>query len=377
MSALQIHPPSKPLLKPTRAFWASKQVLSPLEKLTPDTPIATLKTWAEQCTDPRASLLLQQDKYACGDAHGNFLMFAKTLNYQIGLRGVMGKAGARIELQSLLLMRFLQQGKKSLRYSVFYQADSTLLAQIQALGFNYDAYKLGEEAILDLAHFSLQGAAFANLRQNIRKAIASGLHFELCPSATAETVAQCHAISDQWLQTRKAKEKCFSIARFKADALIGSKLAMIYQGDRLVAFASIETAADQSLLSVDLMRHTNDSPRGTMDLLFARLIEWGQTQGFQEFSLGMSPLKDIQADAIAHDGHWVQFADAIAKHGERFYNFKGVRTFKEKWQPEWRPRYLLVPSRRHALPALLACAVEIAGGHRGLLGFNRNPSSKS
>jgi phosphatidylglycerol lysyltransferase len=349
----------------------TEPTFNPPIRLDPDTSLVTLDAWARDCSDPSAALLLQQDKHAIGDTYGNFLMFAKTINYQIALRGVMGKPGARAEHQHQLLLNFMQQGKKSMRYSVFYQATAALVQQLQHLGFYYDAYKLGEEAILDLTHFSLAGAAFATVRQNIRKATTCGLHVEIRANADSALVEVCQNISTQWLLTRKTKEKSFSVAKFKPKALVGSTLALVYQDSRLIAFASVEAAADQSLLTVDLMRHTADAPRGTMDLLFARLIEWGITQGFQEFSLGMSPLKNIQADAIAHDGHWVQFAETIAKHGERFYNFKGVRMFKEKWQPEWRPRYLLVPSRRHALPALLACAVVIAGGHRAVLGVDR------
>jgi phosphatidylglycerol lysyltransferase len=338
--------------------------------LGPNTVLDELRTWVAPCVDPRANLLLQQDKYILGDRNGNFLMYAKTMNYQIALRGVMGKSRAPTEQQNRLLMQFVETASKHMRYSAFYQASGAFKAQLAQIGVRFQAYKLGEEAILDLSHFSLQGSDFSGLRQNIRKATNSGLHFEICAAANAEIIAQCAIVSAQWLQTRKAREKSFSIAQFKPEVLLGSKLALVYQGAQLIAFASVETSSDLSLLTVDLMRHCHEAPRGTMDLLFARLIEWGQTQGYLEFSLGMSPLKDVQADAVAHAGRWVQFSEAIAKHGERFYNFKGVRAFKEKWQPEWRPRYLLVPSRRHALPALLACAVEIAGGHRALLGLS-------
>ena len=51
-------------------------------------------------------------------------------------------------------------------------------------------------------------------------------------------------------------------------------------------------------------------------------------------------------------------------HGETFYNFKGLRAYKEKFHPEWEPRYLAYPGGL-ALPRILAdVSALIAGGYR-------------
>lgn len=317
--------------------------------------------------DPRAHLLLQRDKDALLDSRGNLICYARTSNYHIAFRGVMESSHARQDDIEALLASFVERSKGALHYPVFYQAEATLVDHLESLGHKYVAYKLGEEAFIDLTRFSLAGSSFSNLRQNVRKAQACGLRFEFCPQASDLLLEQCKTLSDQWLTQRGAKEKRFSLGRFDANSLLHQPLALVYQDDQLLAFANVLLSANQSCLSVDLMRHGNNMPRGTMDLLFAKLFEWAGQQGYLEFSFGMSPLKDVEQDALTHQGQWHKWANKIVEHGERFYNFRGVRQFKEKWKPIWRPRYLLVPSRRHALPALLACTIEIAGGHRAVL----------
>jgi phosphatidylglycerol lysyltransferase len=335
----------------------------------PASELSLLTQLAQDSADPRAYLVSQQDKYVLADSKRNFLMYAKTSEYTIALRGVFGTPQMRPEQQHALLQQFFHDVRVGHHYPIFYQADADTLKAVNAVAPKpYRAYKLGEEAIIDLAQFALTAPEFSGLRQSIRKAEKSGLVFEFCPHADATLIAKCQAISDVWLQRRRAKEKRFSLGRFHGAALLNAPLALIWQGDQLLAFANVLRGADQQLFSVDLMRHVDNVPRGTMDLLFARLLDWGKTQGYIEFSFGMCPLKDVRADAHAHAGGWVSIARHVSRHGERFYNFRGVRQFKEKWQPQWRPRYLLVPARRHALPALLACAIEIAGGVRPLLG---------
>ena len=58
----------------------------------------------------------------------------------------------------------------------------------------------------------------------------------------------------------------------------------------------------------------------------------------------------------------------MAGPGGRAFNFQGLRTYKEKWKPEWQPRYLCYRSEVQ-LPAL-ALAVARAGELSGQLPFH-------
>jgi phosphatidylglycerol lysyltransferase len=101
-----------------------------------------------------------------------------------------------------------------------------------------------------------------------------------------------------------------------------------------------------------------------MEFLFVRLIEHFRDAGYEWFSLGMAPLSGFSASPAAPA--WHRIGSAVFEHGERFYNFRGLRAFKAKYQPVWRPRYLAV-SDSPAL-ALADATLLISGGLRGVVG---------
>lgn len=61
------------------------------------------------------------------------------------------------------------------------------------------------------------------------------------------------------------------------------------------------------------------------------------------------------------------FGGLLFERGEHFYNFQGLRQYKEKFDPEWHPRYLASPGGL-ALPRILTNIVTlISGGLRGVV----------
>jgi len=57
----------------------------------------------------------------------------------------------------------------------------------------------------------------------------------------------------------------------------------------------------------------------------------------------------------------------IFAHADAFYGFEGLKQFKSKFKPDWRPVYLAAPSGTGAAKALLAVALLTSGGWRAML----------
>lgn len=95
------------------------------------------------------------------------------------------------------------------------------------------------------------------------------------------------------------------------------------------------------------------------------LILHYKAQGHARFSLGMVPLAGLQPRRGAPLTQ--RLGALVFRRGEQFYNFQGLRRFKDKFQPDWEPRYLAVPAGLDPLVALADTAALIAGGLTGLV----------
>jgi phosphatidylglycerol lysyltransferase len=249
-------------------------------------------------------------------------------------------------------------------YTVFYQAAPEQLPLYLDLGLR--PLKIGEDAVVPLAEFSLEGGSRRGLRRTKRQVEKEGCNFTVLPAAEVPAILpQCHAISDAWLASKETREKKFSLGRFDPGYLARFPAAIVRQGGRVVAFANVWTTAGRTELSIDLMRYTADAPESVMEYLFIELMLWGREQGYGNFSLGMAPLSGLESRSLAP--LWNRMNALVFRHGEHFYHFQGLRQYKEKFDPEWSPRYLVAPGGL-ALPRVIAdVAALISGGLRGVV----------
>ncbi|MDH3314260.1 MAG: bifunctional lysylphosphatidylglycerol flippase/synthetase MprF [Gammaproteobacteria bacterium] len=243
--------------------------------------------------------------------------------------------------------------------TVFYQIEGEKLPYYLDLGLS--PLKLGEEGRVDLKEFSLQGSQRADLRQAKRRAEREGASFEVAEKEQVPSLlSDLERISNDWLGQKNTAEKRFSVGFFSAEYLSRLPCAIVRRDGVVVAFANIWPSGQSEELSIDLMRYDANAPKGVMDYLFVELMLWGQAQGYRWFDLGMAPLSGLDRHSLAPV--WHRVGSFVFRHGEHFYNFEGLRSYKEKFDPEWRPRYLVSPGGFAAVRALLDSSILIAGG---------------
>ncbi|WP_421731736.1 GNAT family N-acetyltransferase [Brevundimonas sp.] len=160
-------------------------------------------------------------------------------------------------------------------------------------------------------------------------------------------------------------EKAFSLGRFDVDYLDLTPLAVVRQGGRIVAFANLLTAPDEA--AVDLMRHHPEAPNGVMDYLFIRCAQWARDQGLASFDLGMAPLAGLEDRRIAPV--FARVGALVFDEGGALYGFQGLRSYKAKFAPDWRPRFIAAPVSTPLPLALLDVALLTSGGWLGMLGL--------
>jgi phosphatidylglycerol lysyltransferase len=235
-----------------------------------------------------------------------------------------------------LVWSFKERADKLGGTPVFYQASTEFLPVYVDAGFSL--LKLGEEAWVDLSRFTLEGGEGRKLRQAKARAEKTGAAFEIVPaSEVAPILEELREVSCLWLG-KKGREKGFSLGFWTDEYMLSCDQGIVRHSGHIVAFANIWRSAQKCEFTIDLMRQRPDIPGGAMDLLFLGLLSHAQQEGFRWFSLGMAPLSGMRQHRLAP--RWSKLAALIYHRGERFYNFEGLRTFKEKFRPEWRPHYL-------------------------------------
>ncbi|UCE30260.1 MAG: bifunctional lysylphosphatidylglycerol flippase/synthetase MprF, partial [Burkholderiales bacterium] len=264
-----------------------------------------------------------------------------------------------------LLWQYREMCDRHGGWPVFYQVRPETLPLFLDLGLT--PLKLGETARVDLDTFSLADSSRKDLRYADRRAGKQGLEFEIVPAAQVPgIVAQLRAVSDEWLARRAAREKRFSVGAFD-EAYIGNfDCAVVRRQGLIVGFANIWRAPAGRELSVDLMRHRTSAPPGIMDFLFIRLMLAAKAENYQWFDFGMAPLSGLDRHPLAPV--WHRIGAFVFSHGEHFYNFEGLRAYKEKFDPVWSPKYLAAPSGLALPRILLDIAALIAGGTRAIVG---------
>lgn len=252
------------------------------------------------------------------------------------------------------------------RRLVFYQVAPSWLPLLHDHGFSL--FKLGEEAIIDLHRFTLEGARWKHFRHAVNRVEArEGFSFTVVPqNEVAQHLGDLRAISDVWLESMEAREKQFSIGSFSEGYLVRFPCALVLDLlGRPVAFANVLTGPGRKELSIDLMRHSRQAPEGVMDYLFARLLLWGEKEGYGTFNLGMAPLASVGESSGARLGE--RLAHFLFRHGEGLYNFRGLRAYKAKFHPTWVPRYMAYPEFWEWPLAVAQVTVLISGGWRSVL----------
>ncbi|HEX6041323.1 bifunctional lysylphosphatidylglycerol flippase/synthetase MprF [Longimicrobium sp.] len=260
-----------------------------------------------------------------------------------------------------LIHRFFERCDDYGGVPVFYQVSKDRLHQYADFGLTFA--KLGEEAFVDLAAFSLDGADKKPFRLVLNRFAKAGMTFRVVPVEEVPLLLpRLKEVSDLWLREKRASEKGFSLGFFDPEYVLRFPVCVVEAEGRVVAFATVWPGPGGTELSVDLMRYRPDAPRNVMEALLLHLMIWGRDGGYRRFNLGMAPLSGLEVSAIAPV--WTRIGNWIFQRGEALYNFQGLRTYKEKFHPAWEPRYLAYPGGLN-LPRITAdVSALIAGGYR-------------
>lgn len=303
-----------------------------------------------------ANLVRMGDKHLLFSADGRaFVMYARQGNSWIALYDPVGP----VDAWEGLIWQFVETARGAGCRAAFYQVAPERLAIYADAGLRF--YKLGEQARVDLAAFELTGKSRASQRNVLSRGTREGLSVEFVePPDVPPLLDALAAVSDAWLRERGGAEKGFSLGAFEPAYVASQRVAVMRMNGTVVAFATLMAGAGREETAIDLMRHVEAIPNVGMEFLFLRLCEMLKAEGWRWFDLGMAPLSGLSESVAAPS--WHRLGRALYEQGLASYNFKGLRGFKSKFQPEWRPRYLAIAGRGNPALVLLDATRLISRG---------------
>lgn len=221
----------------------------------------------------------------------------------------------------------------------FFQVSQESLARYEELGFR--KLKIGDEAVVNLQKFNLEGAKKKDFRNRIRKLEKLGYFINYYREPIEdEVVLRLKQISQEWLSDSKRIERGFSLGYFKEDYVKETDIVTVEdENGVIVAFLNLIPSYKKGEMGIDLMRKARNAPSGVMDYLFVKTILLLQEQGYRTLNIGMAPMSGFNT-------HEKASVEELAVHSifqklNFLFNYIGLKVFKEKFADTWEPKYLI------------------------------------
>jgi phosphatidylglycerol lysyltransferase len=263
------------------------------------------------------------------------------LGYRVGAdcAVVLGDPVGPDEELGPLVQDFLRFCKENDWAVGFHQVLPDYLAMYEGLGLK--KLKIGDEAVVDLRAFTLDGKSARALRAKVHQIERADIGVQCyAPPLSARVLAQAKEVSDDWLQIPGRRERQFTLGRFEPEYLKSTPLFAIEEhGGRMLAFANLIPSYFPGETTIDLMRRRTHAPNGTMDYLFAKLFLLKKSEGFSRFNLGIAPMAGFQPSE--HPSPEARALHAFFQHLNFLFSFKGLLAYKAKFATSWEPRYMV------------------------------------
>lgn len=293
-----------------------------------------------------------------------------------GVAVVLGDpVGHKDDLQDLV-RRFQTHCHRQDWVLAMYQTSAVTLSYLDRSGTH--VIKVGEEGIIDTQTLSLEGRIGAPVRHSIARAKRGGIRVTIWQGeAPPDPVfLGMRRISDAWLHARHSRGQMgFSMGRFPADWTPELLTAVAQdQSGMVVAFVTWTPLYRGNGWTLDNMRRAHNSVPGTMEFLIAESVAWARERGYAAMSLSLAPLADLYDNRRgitarhmpsramrppnAIYGRILQRSAAyLHRRGLLLSSYNSLYAFKQKFQPDWQPRFLVISDAAAVPRVLVALAV--------------------
>lgn len=282
-----------------------------------------------------------------------FISYRISGNFAVALENPVAENEAEMRSCIVEFNRYCyQSGMKS----IFYRVPEESLDMYQQM--RKKSLFLGQEGVVDLTKFKLEGGARKPMRNAINKVADRGYKATIHEAPVKDGILQkIKAVSDEWLQEMNRTEIIFSQGMFDWEQLKNQTIITVESPEeKIIAFLNVIPDYAKEEGTYDLIRKTKDAPNGVMDFILIELFNYFRSKQIRYVNLGFAPMSGLD-DPHTFPEKSMKFAYEKIRS---FSHYKGLREYKEKFDPDWHNKYLIYQHDYDLLqvPAALAKVIK-------------------
>jgi lysyl-tRNA synthetase class 2 len=225
--------------------------------------------------------------------------------------------------------------------------------------YDLSALALGDEAILDVADFTLDGRAMRGVRQACTRAARCGYEVRVRRAADIDQAefTQLRKAAVAW--RGDAVERGFSMAlsRMGDPADVNCAIATAYRDGRLQGLLHFVPWGCDGL-SLDVMRRDRNADNGLNEFMITEVIRHCPDIGVRRISLNFAVFRDaIERGERIGAGPILRAWRGVLMFVSRWWQIESLYRFNVKFRPYWEPRFISFPSARD-IPRIAVAALE-------------------
>ncbi|MEV4435869.1 phosphatidylglycerol lysyltransferase domain-containing protein [Streptomyces sp. NPDC049555] len=220
-----------------------------------------------------------------------------------------------------------------------------------------DALEMGDEAIVEVADFSLSGRSMRNVRQMVKRIERNGYTTKVrrVGDLNPEELAAVQKAANAWRDTEDERGFSMALGRIgdpkDLDAIIATAHKDPEEGEDL-PFGDLRAmqhyvpwGPDGS--SLELMRRDRSADPGMNELLIVAFLQAAPELGIKRMSLNFAFFRSaLERGGKLGAGPVVRIQRAVLIFLSRWFQIESLYKFNEKFRPIWEPRFVVFPNSR-------------------------------
>jgi hypothetical protein len=234
-----------------------------------------------------------------------------------------------------------------------------LAAEVWCREGGLTALELGDEAIVDVAGFSLKGRPMRNVRQMVNRVERSGYTAQVrrVRDIPREEIAAFRRVAGTWRGNPTERGFSMALGRMGAPGDEDCVIATAHENGVLRAILHFVPWGPDGL-SLDLMRRDRSAQPGVNDFLIVAAISAAGDLGVKHMSLNFAVFRAaLERGERIGAGPVTRAWRGVLVFASRWFQIESLYKFNAKFAPVWVPRFFVWPGTRDT-PRVALAALE-------------------